>query len=322
MTKKRVLVIYDNGWGLGDLLATDAALSAVRDVYDAQTEVIFYVYGHCGNIRYRPDVVLMGLRPPPVQSGNYDRTIVFRTYKRMGADRYALLENLPSHLDHMVSYTGLVRTGQTPNLHLEDNLCNEVDVVSEVLNYKRSSPCVAVCTDGNDLRRHYPVEYWLKVLELIKTHYPSIRLFQVGHGRTVKKNRFIPIIKNQSKYFDETFTHLDMRDTARVMSHCDLFLGSNSGLYQYAQAMKLPSLVVFGMHEPERYTFAKEVGNKFVVNPSRIPCIGCSNKSFELMLKEKCIAKTYAKCMLDISPRYFFDEVSKSLERLVTQRFS
>lgn len=316
-----VHLIFDSGWGLGDLLAVDAALTAFSKKYGSFGGVKYYAEGFCGDLKFRQDLVIIDRAD--ALPDHIDQVFRFKTYKNSDLAEYSKLESLTSHLDHMASYMGIDRCGETPVIWgITTSTTATMSGCDIPLSDHGSNwghgPVIAVCVDGIDVRRHYPYQNWVKLLKMIRRNHPKIRLIQVGHGLSVKKGiiKYRVIRSSLEDVFDETYVNLTTHDTAKILAQCNYFLGSNSGLYQYAQALKVPSMVVFGMHDPVRYTFFNTTKNIYVQNPRTLPCIGCSNRAFETILQERCVAKNFARCMMDITPEYFYAQIFETLAGL------
>lgn len=250
-----------------------------------------WVEGEAGNVKYRPDYLDWR-----ASDTTFDHIYDINTYKFMAMSDYAQLVSMFSHIQHMCSYANVDVTGMRPKLYLTDA---EVEVASYYGVHDLEGVKIAICPDAFDSRRHMSVEKWDLIAQILLGY--GYRVIAVGAGGSIKK-------RGLKKYFQKKkiTCSLDLigrpiRETVAALSHIDLFVGSNSGLFQYVQAGDIPSFIVFSMHEPRRYIHPNGP-DVYVYRNDGLPCLGCGDRSFEYMAQRRCISEVYARCMEDISP--------------------
>ena len=106
----------------------------------------------------------------------------------------------------------------------------------------------ALSMGGNTLFKHYPSENYGKVLEMILKKEKDVIFVIFGGGENDLKSA--EILKNSfPKIYEENIidltSKLTLRESAAVLSLCEIFIGNDTGLMHIASALKIPSIVVF-----------------------------------------------------------------------------
>ena len=104
---------------------------------------------------------------------------------------------------------------------------------------------------------------------------------------------------------------LSPRETAAVLSQCQLFVGNNSGLFHYAQAMGVPCVTLFSLANPQR--FLHPGARVSVVRAEGLGCLECMTRDFVGMHQTGCTATPRGRCMLDIPVERVLDAVDAAL---------
>lgn len=284
-----ILIRYNGYWGMGDLLCTDPLYDALYEKFGLDTKI--WVEGEAGNVKYRPDY--LGL---PASDMTFDHIYDINTYKLMSMAEYAQLESMSSHIQHVCSYANVDVTGMRPKLYLTDDEVNTAQSygVQDLEGIK-----VAICPDAFDSRRHLSIEKWDLIAKTLVRY--GYQVIAVGAGGYIKKRGLKKYFQKKKMTCSLDLMGKPIRETVAALADVDLFVGSNSGLFQYVQAGDIPSLIIFSMHEPGRYIHpgGPEV---YIYRSKGLPCLGCANRSFEYMAQAKCITDPYARCMEEISP--------------------
>jgi ADP-heptose:LPS heptosyltransferase len=97
--------------------------------------------------------------------------------------------------------------------------------------------------------KQWSIEYWEKLISLLKSVYPNIKIVQLGG----KKSR---IIKNVDICFLNT---LSLKESILVLSKSILHIDNESGLVRIAKAYGVKSVVLFGATNPKYYGFKTNI---------------------------------------------------------------
>jgi ADP-heptose:LPS heptosyltransferase len=249
-----------------------------------------WLRGNAGNVVFNPRVA--GKAPDTLRP---DVTVDVRLFTHMPVAEYAVLEAMPSLIDHMCSYAGVTPSDRRPRLHLQ-----RADLaVLQQLDLGRR-PRIAICADHLDPLRHWPVDRWRHVARVLGEQGATV----IGLGTKDRLDTGIDLVGK-----------LSLRQTAAVLTGCDLFLGNNSGLFHYAQAAGVPSVVLFSLALPQRFIHPGAVVH--VVQAEGLPCLHCMTRCFAAMQKTGCIAAPHGRCMLDIPLDTVLEKVADALDELL-----
>lgn len=285
-----VLVRYVGGWGLGDLLCSDPIFLGLREQYGPRARL--WVAGECGNVIHNP--LVAGRLPEGIVP---DRVVDVRLFTHMGTEEYGRLEALPSLVDHMCSYAGVRPSDPRPRLHLgadEHAFLAKLDLES------LPGPRVAICADHVDPLRHWPVERWREIALWLAERGAS--LLEIGN-------------RNALGVGANLVGKLTMRQTAAVLSRCELFLGNNSGPFHYAQAAGCTCVVIFSLATPRRFIHAG--ARVFTVQADELPCIDCMTRRFAAMQKLGCMTTPRGRCMTEVTVPRFLAVLEKAYDSVV-----
>ena len=282
---KRILLDFLGNWGLGDLLCADPLVEELLRREKGPVEI--RTRGKAGNILHHPSVA--GEAPPAWEP---DETVEIKLFTHMPLEEYARLEALPSLVDHMCAYAGVVPLERKPRLHL-DSLVREL---AGRLPLERipGRPLVAVCTDYLDPYRHWPREKWTAVLKHLLLR--GARIVEMGLQPPLGAG------------MDLCGGRLPLRVLAGVLEKCDLFLGHNTGTFHYAQAAGTPSIVLFSLALPQRF-----VHDGALVLPLQadLPCRNCMTRDMAGRVKGGCPFEPPGECMRALS----VEQVLRALDR-------
>lgn len=287
-----VVVDYQGNWGLGDLLCSDPMIDALHAVHGPGTRV--YLRGKVGNVIHNP--LVAGMAPPSMRA---DRTVEVKLFTHMPVAEFAALEAMPSLIEHMCSYAGVLPQHR-PRLHLRPD---DRAVLRELPLTKTRGPLIALCADFLDPLRHWPLDRWRLVAEMLS-----------GAGATVVNVG----LKDRVGVGIDLVGRLDLRQTAAVLSACDLYLGNNSGLFHYAQAANVPCVTLFSLATPSRFVHPGAVVH--AVEAKGLPCLHCMTRCFAAMQTTGCIASPRGRCTTDIGVEDVLLAVDGALERLGSRR--
>ena len=269
-----VLVRYAKDWGLGALLCSDPMIDGLIEKHGADTRIL--VAGPAGNIAFHPNIegpFRAGIQP--------DHTVDVRSPSSMPAEDYAPLEAMPSLIEQMCSYGDVRAGGARPALHLGPR---ENEVAQRFRELGLAGPVVGLCADTLDPLRHWPLARWRELARWL--HAEGCTVVNLGTRDTTG----IGI---------ELVGKLSVRDTAAVLSTCDLFVGNNSGLFHYAQAAGVPCVTTFSLATPARFIHP---GATVTPVQADLPCVDCMTRCYASMQRTGCIAAPQGRCMLEITP--------------------
>ena len=282
-----ILVDYQGHWGLGDLLCSDPMMLGLVERFGSDTRI--FVRGKAGNVVHNP--LVCGVAD---DRQRFARTVEVKLFTHMPVHEYGRLEAMPSLIDHMCSYAGVTPSDRRPRLHLDEQTL----AARERLPARRG-PRIAICADHVDPLRHWPIQHWHALAQLL--HDAGAQVIGIGskHGLPVGV---------------DLVGQLSMRETAAVLGACDLFLGNNSGPFHYAQAAGVPCVTLFSVATPQR--FVHPGATVYPIEAAGLPCLHCMTRCFANMQQTGCIANPRGRCMTDIEPVQVADTVDLALRDL------
>lgn len=104
---------------------------------------------------------------------------------------------------------------------------------------------------------------------------------------------------------------LTMRETAAVISACNLFVGNNSGPFHYAQAAGIPCVTLFSLATPSRFTHPG--ATVYPAEATGLPCLHCMSRCFAAMQETGCTTSPRGRCMTDIAVDAVLDRIDEAL---------
>lgn len=283
-----VLVDYQGAWGLGDLLCSDPMMLGLVERFGPGTKI--WLAGKCGNVVHNP--LVAGMARP---GQRFDRTVEVQLFTHMPREQYAQLEAMPSLVDHMCSYAGVRPSDRRPRLHLH---ADDLSVRAQ-LDLPERRPRIAICADFLDPLRHWPVDRWRTVARVLASAGAQV----LGIG-----------LQSHLDCGLDLTGRLSLRETAAVLTACDLFVGNNSGPFHYAQAAGVPCVTLFSLAVPQRFVHPGAV--VYAVQAEGLPCLHCMTRCFAAMQRTGCIASPRGRCMLDIPVEAVLDAIDRALQAL------
>lgn len=282
-----VLVDYQGGWGLGDLLCSDPMMLGLVEQHGEGTRI--FLRGKVGNVIHNP--LVTGMARPEQR---FDELVEVKLFTHMDHGEFGKLEAMPSLVGHMCSYAGVTPSDRRPKLHLSPD-----DLMARRRLPAKTRLRVAICSDHVDPLRHWPVDRWQLVAKTLRD--AGAEVIEVG-------------AQNRLGIGLDLVGRLSMRETAAVLGTCDLFLGNNSGPFHYAQAAGVPCVILFSLALPER--FVHDGAEVHAIQADGLPCLNCMTRCFAAMQTSGCIANPRGRCMTDIP----VDAVLGAIDRALNQR--
>ena len=93
--------------------------------------------------------------------------------------------------------------------------------------------------------------------------------------------QIIEIGQNPDYYLgvgDNYYGRLNLHDTVQLMLNCDLYIGMDRGLMHFAQAIHMPSFILFGCTCPNFRIHDWDVTKVMWKNTDTLPCAGCHHR--------------------------------------------
>lgn len=146
--------------------------------------------------------------------------------------------------------------------------------------------------------KNWPVENWIPVIDTAKKN--DLKVVLVG-------DKFAPKIPSSTLQLTGMLT---MHQTAAIMSACRLFIGLDSFPAHIAQAMRVPSIVLFGETEPQYLFNMNENFYPVCGNREEAPCTGEHHRAREIRVSSHCDGA----CMRSIKPERVIAAMRKMLE--------
>jgi len=283
-----VLVSYQGAWGLGDLLCSDPMMQGLVEQHGPDTRI--WVAGKAGNVVHNP--LVQGTAEP---GQRFDRTVEVKLFTHMDREAYGRLEAMPSLIGHMCSYAGIDPGQRRPQLHLTD-----ADLTARDRLPPRQRPRIAICADHLDPLRHWPVERWQQLAQILQQAGAEV----IGIGT-----------QDHLDHGHDLVGQLSIRETAAVLTDCDVFVGNNSGPFHYAQAAGVPCVTLFSLALPQRFIHPGRTVR--AVQAEGLPCLHCMTRCFAAMQTSGCIASPRGRCMTDIAIEPVLDAIDQTLRESV-----
>jgi len=281
-----VLVDYQGAWGIGDLLCSDPMMLGLVEKFGPDTRI--FLNGKCGNVLHNP--LVTGMAQP---GQRFDHKVEVKLFTHMDRDDYAKLEAMPSLVGHMCSYADVTPSDPRPKLHLttEDRAVLRTTPLLQ-------KPRIAICADYLDPLRHWPLENWRTVAQMLSDL--GAQVVEIGSHNNLGVGL-------------DLVGKLSIRQTAAVLSACTLFVGNNSGPFHYAQAAGVPCVTLFSLAEPSR--FVHQGATVYPVEADGLPCLHCMTQCFAAMQRTGCTAAPRGRCMTDIPIEAVLDKITEALSQ-------
>ncbi len=280
-----MLVEFDLGWGLGDLVCAEPMTRGLREKYGETAEIRYR--GQAGNTAFSG-----ALNGPADDNFAPHIAVPVRSFHNMTPEEYGALETQPSLVDHMSSYGGVQAEDRSPRLWLtEEELSIQTAIELDTL----PRPLVAICADSSDRYRGWSPDRY----QALTAHVAAIggTVLEVGLRETLGVGA-------------DLVGELDIRRVAALIAACDLFIGNSSGLLHYAQAADVPCIGLFSLAMPERFIHDRRL--VIPVQMEELGCIDCTTKQYIRWTQERCVGQPEATCMKGLS----IERVTAAVDRV------
>ena len=191
-------------------------------------------------------------------------------------------------------------------------------------------PLYALVFGGNRLIKHYPPEKYAQVVKMILEKEPTATFVILGGGKTDLDS--VQTFKKSldEKIFAEHVIDLtgktNYRQTAAVLSMCDMYIGNDTGALHAASAVKCPVLAVFPF--PADLPPASRTDTVRLFRPYRVPnvvvqpahaLLECAHKENKPYTPFGCRVLDKPHCIAQIKPETIFKGYELLRER-ITQK--
>lgn len=278
--------------GMGDVIAAEPTISALRKKYDANIYIIGdpkKLHDHCPGVSYDvPDDLVINL------------SIGFPGVATIGIEEYSNLEAMPI-VDQSAHIAEIKLTCRTPSLYITDGeRAVGAAMLADGISWRgESKKVIGISTDyKGDFRRDWSDKNYLCLADMLRARYDCV-IVDFGLG---------PHTQGLS---DAVFRTKSVRETVAIMSHCDIFVGSNTGIAQLAQMADLPSVLIFSMVPPERTAYDGKV--VYSVH-SDLDCIFCMWKDMKKVVLDGKGCYRHGQpehCMNTVTPEMVFEKVKE-----------
>lgn len=172
---------------------------------------------------------------------------------------------------------------------------------------------IGICIGGNyetlkkgrkrikiDIKR-WPVEYYHKLIRLLKINYPNIDILLIGGKKDSEE--FWSYNKNDRIKVNDVRDYMGkttMLQSGALLEQCDLAFGNDTGMIHLAASLGKTTMTIFCSTNP------KKIGayaNNAIYIEEYLPCKYCylSEKTFECVKRE---------CITQISPEKAFEKIN------------
>ena len=190
-----------------------------------------------------------------------------------------------------------------------------------------SRPLYALVFGGNRMIKHYPPEKYAQVLMMILEEEPTATFVILGGGKNDVTSAQILKQNIDEKIFAEHVIDLtnkiNYRQTAAVLSFCDMYIGNDTGALHAASAVKCPVLAVFPF--PADLPAPSRTDTVRLFRPYRVPgvivqpahaLLECARKKNEPYTPFGCRVLDKPHCIAQIQPETVFNGYEILKERI------
>ena len=170
------------------------------------------------------------------------------------------MERGKNRIKFLCQLVGVEPSSFSPALHLTEK--EKASFFVEDLNTEK--PKVAVCSEAAWQSRQWPIKNFRKIYQFLKRE-KGAALFELGTTSFLGEG--LNLVGRTT-----------VREAARILSQCDLFLCNDSGLMHLALAVGTPTMAVFGPVHPE--TRVVMPNQLFQPLQADVDCLGCYTAPF------------------------------------------
>lgn len=180
----------------------------------------------------------------------------------------------------------------SPLVHLKEEDVQQAEQflqeISQIIN--PGQPIIAIHPGSGSLKKCWPVDSfaWL-CLKL--NNWLSIKICLIGGP--ADEQAFNSLKQRLNGLSPILFKDLPLGTLAAFLSHCDLYLGNDSGVTHLAAALGVPTIALFGPTDPRVWA---PLGPKVFVLQSKATCSPCNQEK-----RNNCLEPI---CMSSISPEH------------------
>lgn len=195
---------------------------------------------------------------------------------------------------------------------------NEYSKFDQTKDYSKYN--IALCLGGNyevlkkgrkrikiDIKR-WPVSYYHKLIQLLKSAYPGIHLLLIGAKNDAEefwKYRGADKIKTEDVY--DYMGKTSMMQSGALLERCDFAVGNDTGMIHLAASLGKPTMTIFCATDPRKIgAYAK---NATYIEEG-MPCKYCYLSEETFLCKDRA-------CLTQIKPEKVMKEIQTMMDELI-----
>lgn len=149
-------------------------------------------------------------------------------------------------------------------------------------------------------KRRWSKDYFITLINLLKQEY-TCEILLFGGPDEIDEARYI------EEFTDVTLiAGYSLQEVALLISKCDLFINTDSGLGHIASCLNIETFTIFG---PAKSYKTKPYSLKAHIIKLDLPCQPCYGKQIEFC--------SGLECLVDLTPKYVFDQIVNIRNRLL-----
>jgi len=226
VSKKLPLLNKTRGWltvinrlgARGDTLITANVIKCIKDIY--HNLKINCITPFSELIQYDPSI------------DSINKPETFYSFDSSYFELIVRNEQNENIVCHNLKRLGIEKYTYKSTFHLIES---EIEWAKEQLsNFPK--PLIAISTKSKESVKNWPIENWFETVDYLSQKYTIIQL-----GDSTE-----PEFRNLKRYAGK----LNMRESASILSRCQLFVGPDSLLMHIANGLDLKSVIIFGNARP------------------------------------------------------------------------
>tara|TARA_B100001093_G_C26860251_1_gene1029781 strand:+ start:15388 stop:16332 length:945 start_codon:yes stop_codon:yes gene_type:complete len=190
-------------------------------------------------------------------------------------------------LDPLFEKLGLQQIVYQPEILFENK---DLEIASKLISQCKK-PVITINTQTKEFTKNWPKQHWEHLILLLTEHFDII---QIGDEQEISLNNVLRLAGK-----------LSIRETAALLSLCNIHIGGVSFLMHLARAVNTPAVIIYGGRETVENSGYSENINLY----KNLECSPCWIHSSE---GERC--PNDMKCMKQIRPKEVLKAVTKIVE--------
>jgi heptosyltransferase-2 len=181
-----------------------------------------------------------------------------------------------------------------PHLHVTDTERAWAEERLHQRGFKKDAPLYFLGVGASKSTKRWPIQHFEKLIQNIKAQYPNAHFV-------------VAAIKSDQDWLAHWWHHPpsnvlvfrdhDLRQVMALISHCQVYVGNDSGMKHVAVALGLPTVTIFGPEDPvEWHPYNKKNHPYFFIEP--MPCRTASGRHWCSL--NHCVVEKN-RCMTEVS---------------------